>query len=327
MRIFVTGATGFIGGRLTQLLRKRGDEVVCLVRDPERAAHLVEMGCELVSGDLASREAIAAGCEGADAVIHGAAIYEVGIPKKDREPMYKANVVGTETVLETAHAAGVPRLVYISTVAVFGDTHGEIVDEEFEHPGGSFTSYYEETKYLAHQAAKRLILAGAPVIIAQPGGVYGPNDTSSVGKTLKQFANGRMPAIPFPDLGLTLVHVDDVATGICRCLDQGEIGRAYVLGGEVTTMRGLIETAGEVLGRKPPRMSVPTGMLKALKPFGPLVGAGMGQPPNLGELISSADGVTFWATSDRAREELGYAPRDLSTGLRDTFRTEDRALA
>ena len=97
-------------------------------------------------------------------------------------------------------------------------------------------------------------------------------------------------------------------------------------GHELNRMRDLIGTAARLLGRRPPRLSVPTGMLKALKPFGPLVGAGMGQPPNLGELISSADGVTFWADSDRAILELGYSPRSLDTGLRDTFAAEGRRL-
>ncbi len=267
----------------------------------------------------------APGMEGVDAVIHGAAIYEVGIPKEQRTPMYEANVLGTETVLRAALDESVPKVVYISTVAAFGNTHGEVVDESYEHTGTDFTSYYEETKYQAHQIAKRLIAdEGLPCVIVQPGGVYGPQDHSSLGAMINQFVDGKLPMLAFPDLGMNLVHVEDVADGVLLALDSGTPGEAYVLGGQITTMREMIDTAGRVAGRKPPKRSMPTGVLKLLTPIGPLVGKAMGQPPNLSELISSADGVTFWARHDKAMKELGYSPRSLEPGLRETLAAEGK---
>src|SRR6478609_3136459 len=178
MKVFVTGGTGFIGGHVVRKLRQRGDEVICLVRSPESAGELTAEGCELAVGDLSDSAAIAAGMEGADAVIHGAAVYKVGIPKGERPAMYDANVAGTERVLRAALEAKVPKVVYISTVAAFGDTDGEVVDESYEH-SGEYTSYYDETKHLAHLAARRLIEdEGLPSVIVQPGGVYGPGDHS-----------------------------------------------------------------------------------------------------------------------------------------------------
>ena len=97
-----------------------------------------------------------------------------------------------------------------------------------------------------------------------------------------------------------------------------------MLGGQITTMRELIETLGRVAGRKPPRRTLPTGVMKAMTPIGPVVGKVMGQPPNLSELISSADGVTFWAKHDKAMEELGYSPRGLEQGLRDMLAAEGK---
>src|SRR4051794_27486680 len=157
MSVFVTGGTGFIGGHVVRKLRERGDEVRALVRTPAKGAALQELGCELVPGSLADKDAIRAGMEGCDAVIHGAAVYEVGIPASAHQAMYEANVAGTENVLRAALEAKVPRVVYISTVAVFGNTAGQVVDETYEPPGTSFTSYYEQTKYEAHKLAKRLI--------------------------------------------------------------------------------------------------------------------------------------------------------------------------
>lgn len=321
----MTGATGFIGGEVARQLRARGDDVVCLVRDRARAAGLADHGCELVEGSLSDASAIAAGMEAADAVIHGAAVYEVGIPREQHTAMYEANVLGTETVLRAALDERVPKVVYVSTIAAFGDTHGQVVDESYEHPGSEFTSYYEQTKYEAHRAAKRLIAEEhLPCVIVQPGGVYGPGDHSALGRTLEQFVDGKLPLIPFPDLGMNLVHVEDVAAGILLALDRGKPGESYVLGGQITTMRETIDTAARVVGRKPPRGTMPTALLKLLRPVGPLVGRVMDQPPNLSELIRSADGVTFWARHDKAMKELGYSPRSLEPGLRDTLAAEGK---
>ena len=327
MKVFLTGATGFIGGHVVRHLRDRGDEVVCLARNPEKAQDLAALGCELVEGDLGNEAAIRAGMTGCDAVIHGAAVYEVGIPKSERKAMYEANVLGTERVLRTALEERIPKVVYISTVGAFGNTHGEVVDESYEHPGSDFTSYSEETKVEAHKTAKRLIGEGRPCVIVQPGGVYGPDDHSAIGTQMNQFLAGRMPMIAFPDLGMNMVHVDDVADGVLLALDKGKVGEAYVLGGQITTMRELIDTLAKVSDRKAPKRALPTGLMKALTPIGPVVGKVMGQPPNLSELISSADGVTFWAKHDKAMGELGYSPRGLEQGLRDTLAAEGKLPA
>ena len=327
MRVFVTGGTGFIGGQVVRKLLGRGDEVLALVRDPARGADLEGAGATLVEGDLSDRAKLAGAMAGSDAVIHGAAIYKVGIPAREHEGMREANVAGTENALGAALDANVPRVVYVSTVAAFGNTRGEVVDESYEHPRDSYTSFYEQTKTEAHDVAKRLIADGLPAVIVQPGGVYGPEDHSSLGKQLSDFLDGRMPALAFPDLGLNMVHVEDVADGVLLALDKGEVGESYILGGEITTMRGAIEQLAEVSGKQAPKRDMPTGMLKAMAPFGPLVGKVMGQPPNLRELISSADGVTFWAKHDKAMRELGYSPRSLETGLRETFEAEGKLPA
>jgi nucleoside-diphosphate-sugar epimerase len=323
MKVFVTGGTGFIGGHVVRRLTERGDEVRALVRNPEKGRSLTHLGCELIPGDLSDTGAIESGMEGCEAAIHGAAMYEVGIPESEHRAMYDANVIGTENVLRSALDAGLRKVVYISTVGAFGNTRGQVVDESYEHPGASFTSYYEETKLEAHRLAKRLISeAGLPCVIVQPGGVYGPDDHSPLGRQMDQFLAGRMPLIAFPELGFNMVHVDDVAAGVLLALDKGEVGESYVLGGQLTTMRELIATLAKVSGKKPPKRTLPTGLMKAMTPLGPVVGKAMNQGPNLRELISSADNVTFWAKHDKAMNELGYSPRGLEQGLRDMLEAE-----
>ncbi|MGB7589339.1 MAG: NAD-dependent epimerase/dehydratase family protein [Solirubrobacterales bacterium] len=328
MRVFVTGGTGFIGGEVVRQLRRRGDDVVCLVRNPDKEKAVVELGCEVVYGDLGDEAVIRRGMEGCDAVIHAAAIYEVGIPASQRPAMREANVAGTERVLRTALEEKIPKVVYVSTVGVFGNTHHKVVDESYEHPGREFTSYYEETKLEAHRIAKRMIAENdLPCVIVQPGGVYGPGDTSSIAALLDQFLSGKMPLLPFPELGICLSHVADIAGGILLALDRGKVGEAYVLSGPVTTVREAIEAVAGITRRKAPKHALPTPLMKVLTPVGPLVGKMMGQPPNLRELISSADGVTFWASHEKASRELGYAPRGLEEGLRQTLEAEGKLAA
>ncbi len=318
MKIFVTGGTGFIGGHVVRQLRLRGDDVVVLVRSPEKATTLRELGCELVEGDLSDAAAIARGLEGADAAIHAGAVYKVGIPKSEYPAMFEANVAGTERVLDAAVSAGVSKIVYVSTCAVFGNTDGKVVEEGFKRDS-PFPSEYERTKTLAHELAEDRIAGGAPIVIVQPGGVYGPDDHSEVGNMIEQARTGKLPAKMFPDAGFMFCHVEDIAAGIVLALDKGTVGESYVLSAEQSTIGDLIDKVAAIAGRKPPRFTMPGFVLKASAPFGPLVGPLLGFPPNLRELIASSDGVTYWATDAKARRELGFAPRDLDTGLRDTL--------
>jgi nucleoside-diphosphate-sugar epimerase len=231
--------------------------------------------------------------------------------------MYRANVVGTENVLDAAIEAGVARVVYVSTIGYFGNTRREVIDETFERTDLDWLSAYDETKYLAHEVAKDRIQNGAPIVIAQPGGVYGPGDQSDVAMLIDRVRRGKLPFLPMGDTGFNFLHVDDAADGIIFAHDKGRVGESYVLGGEITTLQGFVETLCEVTGNRPPR-HLPTVLVKASAPFGPLVGPLFGLAPNLKEMIKAGDGVTYWASDGKARNELGYSPRDLATGLGQT---------
>jgi dihydroflavonol-4-reductase len=316
VRVFLTGGTGFIGGEVARLLRERGDDVRALVRTPAKAGTLRALGCDLVEGDLSDEAALRTALQGCDAVVHAAAVYEIGVPEERRADLVDANVCGTERVLGAALAAGVSRAVYVSTVAVFGDTHGEVADEQWQRPQGqAFTSVYEQTKVEAHQRAQEICSRGLPLVTVQPGVVYGPGDTSEVGGLFDRLLKGQLPLVPFADLGVTPVHRDDVAAGILLALDKGVAGESYVLAGEPTRMGDLLAQLARVAGRRPPRGALPAVLVKAMVPVGRFVGPLLGFPPNLRELISSSDGVTFWARSDKAQRELGWAARPLDEGL------------
>lgn len=317
----MTGATGFLGSEIARKLRARGDEVVALVRNPAKATALESQGCELVPGDLSDDDAIRAGMSTCEAAIHAGAMYEVGIPASERPAMYEANVAGTERVLQAAQDIGLPRIVYVSTQGVLGDTGGRVVDEEHEAPSPSGT-YYEETKYLAHQVALRFIRAGLPCIIVMPGFTYGPDDPSAIGELIERFLAKKLPALPLPTVGGSYAHRDDVTNGILAALDKGRPGQSYILGGDKVRQSEFVAALAAQVGRKPPP-SMPTFLLKAIAPLGPLIGPPMGFPPNIRETLSS-DGATYWGSHEKATRELGYKPRPLEQGLRDLLAEREK---
>jgi dihydroflavonol-4-reductase len=323
MRIFLTGGTGYIGTALARMLREHGHDVRALVRTPSKGAALEALGCDLVAGDVADRSRLREQIRGCDGVVHNAGIYKVGIPARDRPEMFAANVTGTENVLDAAAEAGAQRITYVSTANAFGNTHGVVVDETYERPPGeAFVSYYDETKYLAHEAAIERIGAGTPIVIAMPTVTIGPGDHSSVGTLMRQAATGKLPARFLDNLGITVVYLDDAAAGIAAVYERGRLGESYVIGGHATRLAEVISLAARFGGKRPPRLSMPTWMLRMGAPFGPVIGKVIHQPPNLREMIAAAHGVTYWATDAKARRELGYSPRDLETAVRLTVEAE-----
>jgi nucleoside-diphosphate-sugar epimerase len=315
VRIVLTGGAGFVGGGVARALRARGDDVVGLVRDRARASALETIGAEVVENDLSDVGHLTESLSGADALIHAAGSYRVGIADSERDAMWDANVGTTTRVLEAAKAAATRRVVYVSTVNVFGNTRGNVVSETYRRDlSEGFASWYDETKFRAHEIAEQRIAAGLPIVVVMPSGVYGPGDHSQFGEQIAAAYAGKLPYRVLDDAGLGLVHVDDLAAGIVAALDSGEIGRSYVLSGPTTTLGEAIDLAATIGGRKAPRMRIPTGMLRAMAPLGRFVGQ-----PNIGELISAGSGVTYWATAARAESELGWHARPIEDGFRDTF--------
>jgi dihydroflavonol-4-reductase len=315
MRVVLTGGAGFVGGAIAGELRERDDEVIALVRDPDRARRLVAIGATVIADDLADVRRLVGALGTADALIHAAGSYRVGISPGERPGMWEANVGTTTRVLDAAASAGVPRIVYVSTVNTFGNTHGAVVDEDFRRdPAAGFVSWYDETKYRAQEVAEGRIVRGAPIIVVMPSQVYGPGDHSAFGQRLTAAHDGTLPYRALDDVGVGLVHVDDLAAGIVAALDRGAIGRSYVLSGPRTTLADAVKLAARVGGRRPPRLRVPTWLIRLMAPLGGRIGQ-----PNLRELISASSGVTYWASPARAEAELGWRAREIEAGLRDTF--------
>jgi nucleoside-diphosphate-sugar epimerase len=319
MKAFVTGGTGFIGSRLIRRLVERGYEVAALARSEKGAVAVEALGARSVRGDLDDIESMRIGMQGSDVVFHVAGWYKLG--SQDLEMCEKVNVDGTRNVLSLAHELGIPKIVYTSTVAVFGDTHGALVDETYHMPAGQeFLTEYDRTKWKAHyEVAIPLIEKGAPIIIVQPGGVYGPDDHSLLGELMRWYHQGLFPIFPAPELALTYAHVEDIAEGHILAAEKGEPGESYILAGPALSVIEAARLWSRVSGRPEPFFSIPA---RFLKPFAPLMGV-IGRFVPLPELFSqdslSILSATYTARADKARSELGWQPRPLEEGMRETF--------
>jgi nucleoside-diphosphate-sugar epimerase len=326
MKYFVTGATGFIGGRVARQLLAAGHEVVALVRTPSAAQDLVTQGVKVHVGDITDKESLRTPMTGVDGVFHIAAWYKVGVREKSQAETI--NVGGTRNVLEMMKELGIPKGVYTSTLAVFSDTRGQMVDESYTYTGPSFLSEYDRTKWKAHyEVARPLMQAGLPLVIVQPGLVYGPGDTSVVHQGWMNYLRGKLPISPS---GTTYCwgHVDDTAHGHLLAMEQGKVGESYIIAGPKYSVLEAFTLAEQISGVPAPRLHPAPWMMKALASMIALIGTVFPLPePYSAESIRSSAGVSYLGSNEKARRELGYAPRTLEQGLPETLEYEMQQLA
>ncbi|MCI4371226.1 MAG: NAD-dependent epimerase/dehydratase family protein, partial [Thermoplasmata archaeon] len=225
-KYFVTGATGFIGGRAVRQLVGAGHEVVAIARDPSAARDLTDLGVDVRAGDVTNADSMRPAMRGADGVFHIAGWYKVG--SRDRASAEPINVLGTRNVLSLMRELGIPKGVYTSTLAVFSDTHGTLVDETYRHDGPWLTEY-DRTKWIAHyEVAVPMIREGLPLVIVQPGVNYGPGDTSDIRPTFLRYLQGKLRAVP-AQTAYCWAHVDDTARGHVLAMEKGDAGETYII--------------------------------------------------------------------------------------------------
>jgi len=324
MRYFVTGATGFIGGRVVRQLREVGHEVRALVRDPSKAGDLSKLGVELYPGDIREPTTMRTPMAGVDGVFHIAAWYKVG--SDEQAYAQSINVAGTRNVLQLMKTLKIPKGVYTSTVAVFSDTHGQLVDESYRYDG-PMLSEYERTKHEAHyRVALPMMEDGLPLTVVMPGVVYGPGDRSPLAEAFAQYLQGRLPVAP-TGTRFCWAHVDDIARGHILAMEKGQPGESYILAGEPYGFLEALQLAERITGRKAPRIHVPPAPLRALAKVMEKVERFVPVPGTYrSDALRSTAGVTFIARADKAHRELGWHSRPLEEGLRETLIHQMREL-
>lgn len=323
MKYFITGATGFIGGRVARQLIADGHEVVALVRSKAKAENLSKLGVSLAEGDITDKESMRQSMTGVDGVFHIAAWYKVG--ERDKSVAQVINVVGTRNVLELMKELNIPKGVYTSTLAVNSDTGGKVVDENYRFTG-QHLSEYDLTKWRAHyEIAVPMIEAGLPLVIVQPGVNYGPGDTSAIAEVLRHYLAGKLPMVP-DKTAYCWAHVDDTARGHIQAMEKGKIGESYFIAGPVHTLYNALKTAEKITGVKAPRLKASPGILRAMSAAMGLVEKVIpvsGQYSS--ETLRVSAGATYLGNSAKAERELGFKARPLVEGLSETLNQEMRA--
>ena len=306
MRIFVTGATGFVGHHVALALAGEGAKLRLLVRKSSNLANLEGIDAETHVGDLAEPESLRPALAGCDAVVHVAADYRLWIP--DPAAMYRANVDGTRELLRMAREAGVRRFVYTSSVATMHfRTDGLVINEDTPVTLADMVGHYKRSKFLAEQVAISAAEAGQQVVILNPTTPIGQNDRkpTPTGRIFVDFLNGKFPA--YVDTGLNLVDVKEVARAHVLALTKGEPGKRYILGGENLTLKQILDKMSAITGIPSPRVKIPfavaatyaffeewiTGRIRGKEPRATLEEVRMGRKK-------------MFASSARAQQELGF---------------------
>jgi dihydroflavonol-4-reductase len=306
MKVFLTGATGFVGHHVAKALAAEGADLRLLVRKTSKLSNLEGIPGDTHIGDLADPESLKPALEGCDAVVHVAADYRLWI--RDPQTMYRANVDGTRDLLRLAREAGVPRFVYTSSVATMHfRTDGIVINEDTPVSLADMVGHYKRSKFLAEQEAIKAAEAGQQVIILNPTTPIGPNDSkpTPTGRIFVDFLNRKFPA--YVDTGLNLVDVAEVARAHVIALTRGTPGRRYILGGENLSLKQILDKMSAITGIPSPTTKIPfavaatyaffeewiTGRIRGREPRATLEEVRMGRKK-------------MYASSARAQQELDF---------------------
>ncbi|MEP0871136.1 NAD-dependent epimerase/dehydratase family protein [Trichocoleus desertorum AS-A10] len=323
MKALVTGANGFTGSHLVRLLEQRGDQVVGLVRKSSNLSRLSDAQVQLVYGDLSDREALRTAMQGVDTVFHTAAYVELGLV--NAAEMERVNVTGTRAVMEVAKEMGVTKIVYCSTIGVFGDTQGQVVDETFQRTQKDFSSAYDRTKYDAQVLVDQMAQQGLPVVSVMPSGIFGADDPHFI-PVLRQFLKGGLKLWAGGDRVTGVVHVDDLAMAMLLAAEKAPTGEHYIISAGDLTTREMFQIVGQQAGIAAPA-EAPKALVRLvgniLDPLGRLFSW---QPPLSRERVHYVYDRCVRVDAAKARRELNWQPRSVADTLTEIAQAVQKTL-
>jgi dihydroflavonol-4-reductase len=319
MRVFVTGGNGFIGAEVVRGLEQTGRHVVCLLRATSRVDRIDGVSFERALGDVRDVESLRAPMRTCDATIHLAA---PGGWDHDDPALLRAVIEdGTRNVLTVASELPRHRVVLVSsTAAIDASDTPTVFDERAEFTVSDPSLHYAHAKHRAEVAARAAYERGVAVIVVNPAEVYGPGDTAlGTARNLIDFAM-ETPVLVCRG-GTSVVHVEDVATGIVAALDRGRPGERYILGGENLTIRQLAELVLYVLGRRAPIVTVPNAIARAVSRLAVALHVPLPYNPHVVPYATR-----YWfVDSTKARRELGVTFRSARETIQSTLDWLERA--
>lgn len=318
MKYLVTGATSFIGRWVARKLVEQGHEVRSLARNPDRSLHLGETGVDMMRGDITRKESMREAMLGVDGVFHIADWHKLGVLKKTEiAAMEAVHIGGARNVFELARELKIPRCVYTSSLDIFADTKGRLYNETY-HPRGPWASAYQEILWKAHyDVAVKMQEERAPIIIVQPGMVYGPGEQSGLHELWNAYLKKQLKMVP-KKTAFCWGHVEDIAQGHIDAMRKGKPGESYLLAGPHHTLIEALEIGEKITGIKPPRLRPGPGMMQFFAVVMSVLG-NLKQVPesSSGEALSFLAGKTYLGTDQKARLDLDFLPRSLEAGLQE----------
>ena len=306
MKVFLTGATGFIGNHVAHAYAAQGATLRVLTRKTSNLAGIEGLDADTVVGDLRQTETLRSALSGCEALVHVAADYRLWV--RDPREMYAANVDGTRELLRLAREVGVAKVVYTSSVATMGfKMDGTIVDEATPVKLGEMIGHYKRSKFLAEQEAIAAAKSGQHVMILNPTTPIGPGDAkpTPTGRILVDFLKKNFPA--YVNTGLNLVDVFEIARTHVVALERGTPGERYILGGENLTLKQILDRLSTITGLPSPKLRVPHSVAMAYAFFEEnLTGRLRGREPRATVEAVQMGRKMMFATSAKAQRELGF---------------------
>jgi dihydroflavonol-4-reductase len=316
MKAFVTGATGFVGSHVARVLAEQGADLRLLVRSSSDPRNIQALKADRVVGDLCDPASIEKAMAGCDAVFHVAADYRLWV--RDPEQMYRANVEGTQTVLEAARKNRVRRVVYTSSVATMGFTsNGRPADEDSPVSLDTMIGHYKRSKFMAEEVALQAGRSGMDVVVVNPSTPVGEQDIkpTPTGRIVVDFLKKKFPA--YVDTGLNLVDVTECARGHVAALEKGRSGERYILGGENLTLKQILDKLAAITGLPSPKIRVPYVLALATGVVDEVVtGRILGREPRATIDAVRMGRKKMFVSSAKAERELGWRIVPVDDALR-----------
>ncbi len=316
MKIFVTGATGFVGAHVARALAAQGADLRLLARSTSRLENIAELNADVVTGDLLEPESLSKAMQGCEFVFHVAADYRLWV--RDPEEMYKSNVEGTRAIIEAARTSGVRRVIYTSSVATMGfNREGHIATEESPVSINDMVGHYKRSKFMAEEIALDAGRKGRNVVVVNPTTPIGEYDIkpTPTGRIVVDFLKRKFPA--YVDTGLNLADVKEVARGHLLAMEKARPGERYILGGENLTLKQILDKLAAMTGLPAPTMKVPHAVAMGFAVFDQFfTGVVMGKEPRATIDAVKMGRKKMFASSAKAERELGYQVLPVESAVR-----------
>ena len=304
MKIFITGATGFLGTNLVHLLIKEGHEVSAIKRATSSISAFTDLPIKWFEGDVLDIDSLNGACaDDIDWVFHIAA--DTNMWSANNAMQTKINLQGTTNMIEVALNKKVKRFIHTSSIAAYGIHHDHIITEETEQLGDQCFANYYQTKLLSEQLVKNAVKEnGLDAVILNPCHLVGPWDSHNWSQMLTMVANEKLPGVP-PGYG-SFCHIEEIAKAHIQAAIKGKKGENYILSGADASFVEFVSEIGNLLGKKVPSKPMPHWLLKIVGQVSVFFAKFTGKEPDMTPEKVLIVSEVLKVSSQKAQEELGY---------------------